>query len=120
MNIRHFARSFKTAWIAVMVSALSLVFTQGCAQYHLDMKDSDPAEKPYTGKMIHALGWGLFYSPQQITTDCNTETGINDVMVKSNYFYSLVGVLTLGIWMPIEIEHRCQAGPSAEIQFGGN
>ncbi len=117
MDKCHFARTFRKHWFSVVALALSLIFSQGCAQYRLDMKDSDPAEKPYKGEMIHALGWGLLYKPMQITTDCNTETGINDVIVKSNYLYNLVSVLTLGIWMPIEIEHRCQAGPSGEIRF---
>jgi hypothetical protein len=108
-------RTFRKSWFAVISLVFCLILVQGCAQYHLDMSDSDPAEKPYSGKTIHALGWGLLYKPQQITTDCNTETGINDVIVKSNYLYNLVSVLTLGIWMPIEIEYRCQAGPSEEV-----
>ena len=112
MKTCHFSRTFRKPWFSVVGLALCLVFVQGCAEYRLDMKDSDPAAKPYKGEMIHALGWGLLYKPMQITTDCNTETGINDVIVKSNYLYSLVGVLTFGIWMPIEIEHRCQAGPA--------
>lgn len=120
MHKCYFTNTFKKSWLSVVALALCLLFVPGCAQYRLDMKDSDPAEKPYTGKMIHALGWGLLYKPQQITTDCNTETGINDVVVKSNYLYNLAAVLTLGIWMPIEIEHRCQAGPSGEIRLDGN
>ncbi len=120
MITSHYFRTFTKSWGAVVLLVLCLVSVQGCAQYHLDMKDSDPEVDTYTGNMIHALGWGLLYSPQQITTDCNTETGINDVVVKSNYLYSLVGVLTFGIWMPIEIEHLCQAGPSEEKRFGGN
>ncbi len=120
MNTKHVFQAFKTPWPSLMMVVFCLMFAQGCAQYHLDMKDSDPAVEPYTGNMIHALGWGLLYSPQQITTDCHTETGINDVIVKSNYLYHLVSVLTLGIWMPIEIEHRCQAGPGGEIILDGN
>ncbi len=120
MNKCHSARTVEKHWFAVVAVALCLVFGQGCAEYRLDMKDSDPAEKPYKGNMIHALGWGLLYKPQQITTDCHTETGINDVIVKSNYLYSLVSVLTLGIWMPMEIEHRCQAGPSGGFGFDDN
>jgi hypothetical protein len=117
MNMCHSAKTSNRHRLSAVVLAFGLVCLPGCANYHLDMKDSDPAEKPYEAEMIHALGWGFFYKPQQITTDCNTETGINDVVVKSNYLYHLASVLTLGIWMPIEIQHRCQAGPSGEIRF---
>ena len=120
MITSRYFRTFKKSLVSVVALVVCLVSVQGCAQYHLDMKDSDPAVETYTGNMIHALGWGLLYSPQQITTDCHTETGINDVVVKSNYLYSLVGVLTFGIWMPIEIEHRCQAGPGIGGHFDGN
>jgi len=120
MITSHYFRTFTKSWGAAGLLVLCLISVQGCAQYHLDMKDSDPEVETYTGSMIHAFGWGLVYSPQQITTDCHTETGINDVVVKSNYLYSLVAVLTFGIWMPIEIEHRCQAGPGGELPFNGN
>ena len=105
------------SWSVVLPMALCLLFIQGCAQYQLDMKDSDPVTNVYEENMIHALGWGLLYSPMQITTVCNTETGINDVVVKNNYLYSLASVLTFGLWMPIEIEHRCQAGTAKRIDF---
>jgi hypothetical protein len=118
MDTYQSARTCKKHRWPVWTVALCLLVVQGCAEYRLDMKDSDPAEKPYQGEMIHALGWGLFYKPQQITTNCHTETGINDVVVKSNFLYNLASVVTLGIWMPIEIQHRCQAGPSAGFHFG--
>ena len=119
MNTGERSRVCKRSWGSILGLTCMLLIAQGCAQYHLDMKDSDPEEESYQGEMIHALGWGLLYTPQQITTDCNVETGINDVRVKSNYLYNLVGVLTFGIWMPIEIEHRCQAGPSIGIHLSG-
>ncbi len=91
----------------------------GCANFHVDMEDSDPSEDPYRGKVMHAFVWGLIYSPQNLTTDCDTETGINDIVVNNNYLFNLAGVLTLGLWMPIDIEYRCQAGPGREIHLGG-
>ena len=77
--------TFKQSWLSVGALAICLVLAQGCAEYHVAMKDADPAKLPYKENMIHSLGWGLLYKPQQITTNCNTETGINDVVVKSNY-----------------------------------
>jgi hypothetical protein len=117
MDTFQIVRTFTKHRLSVCAVAFGLIVVQGCAAYHLDMKDSDPEEKPYKGQMIHALGWGLFYKPQQITTNCHIETGINDVVVKSNFLYNLASVVTLGIWMPIEIQHRCQAGPSAGFHF---
>ena len=120
MDQFHFTRAFRKPWFSVVALALCLVFVQGCAKYRLDMKDSDPAENPYKSRMMHAFAWGLLYKPQQVTTGCDTETGINDVIVKSNYLYDLASVLTLGIWMPIEVEYRCQAGRGGVIPFKEN
>ena len=103
--------------VPILLFSVSLAFVQGCAQYHLKMKDDDPEQKPYESRTIHAYAWGKLYDPSQITTDCNTETGINDVMVHRYYYHDLASVFTFGMWMPIEIQWRCQPGPGETIDL---
>jgi hypothetical protein len=33
--------------------------------------------------------------------------GMYDVVVESNYLYSLASVVTLGLWMPVDVSYRC-------------
>ena len=103
----------------VFITSATMVITQGCAQYELRMKDSTPArDLVYEEQMIHAWAWGNLYDPQVIMSTCDSpKRGINDVIVKRNYFYDLASVFTLGIWMPIEITYRCQSAEKGRVDL---
>jgi hypothetical protein len=63
--------------------------------------------KPVTA---HVFFWGLIQKPKQITTpvcDSLQVNGMSEVTVKNNFGYSLITVVTLGIWSPVKIQWRC-------------
>ena len=113
----RYSRSSLKLMFHMVILLFTLAFLQGCAEYRLKMMDSDPEKNSYDGQTISALAWGQFYDPQQITAGCNTETGINDVMVKNNYLYNLASVFSFGIYMPLEIHYRCQSAPGDVTDF---
>lgn len=117
MKNRIFLPRSRASWPVAVLFVAGLVVLAGCAKYPLKMKDSDPEFKPYTSKTMHAFAWGTLYNPMQITAGCNTETGINDVVVKRTYLHDLASVFTFGIWMPIEVAYRCQASPGETIHL---
>ena len=117
MRITLSSRSFLKSVVHTGILITSFILLQGCAEYQLKMMDSDPEQMPYESRTISALFWGKLYDPQQVTAGCNTETGINDVVVKSNYLYNLASVFSFGIYMPIEIHYRCQSGPGEVIEI---
>jgi hypothetical protein len=62
---------------------------------------------------MHAFFWGLVMDPEvKIAKDHTGDDAlaINDVVIKGNFLNSLISVVTLGIWMPIEVEYRAWAG----------
>ena len=93
--------------LALVVLLASLAAAQGCATYQVRTPDSEPLEKTYQREAPQALFWGLVLSPQVITAKC--DGGLNDVVLKRNFLHDLASVLTLGIWMPTEVEFRCRA-----------
>src|SRR3972149_10261588 len=95
-------------WLPVLVLVAGLTYAQGCATYQVRMPDDDPAKLTYEGGTMHAYLWGLFYDPQVMTADCESKA-INDVEIKRNYLHDLASVLTLGIWMPMEVHFRGRA-----------
>ena len=106
MKVRdRYVKCFNMALIAAI--ALS---AGGCAEYQVRVPDEDPLHQEYTNACMHALFWGRVIKPEVMTADCK-KTGINDVIVVNNYLYDLAGVVTLGIWMPIEVRYRCKAPP---------
>lgn len=106
--------AFLKPMFPILILLAALAFAEGCANYRLEIHDSDPTKPPYETAMLHAYLWGIWYNPQVLTAKCND--GINDVVVKRNYLYDLVSVVTLGIWMPIEVDYRCKAPRGQRIQ----
>lgn len=63
-----------------------------------------------SGQTVNHFLWGLIQSPKRVTTpicDSLGSTGMAEVTVKNNFGYSLITVVTLGIWSPTRIEWKC-------------
>lgn len=61
-------------------------------------------------KTVHSLFWGLLNKPEEIHTplcDSLNLKGMAVVEVKTNFGYSLITVLTLGIWSPLQVGWKC-------------
>lgn len=108
MKNRIASIAFLKRGFPVLVLVAGLAWAQGCATYQVRMPDDDPAVIKSEGKVMHAYLWGLFYDPQVMTAHCESRA-INDVEIKRNYLHDLASVLTLGIWMPMEVHFRCRA-----------
>lgn len=64
----------------------------------------------FNSRTAHSFFWGLVQNPKEIATpicDSLNTNGVAVVQVKSNFGYSLITVLTLGIWSPMRIEWKC-------------
>lgn len=85
-----------------------LLCLPSCAEYHVRLIDSDHVGQ-YQTKTINAWLWGSQYDPDAVFADCEGQ-GINDVIIVRNLGHDLASILTLGIWMPIEVRYRCHAG----------
>lgn len=65
------------------------------------------APKPVTA---HSFFWGLAQKPVKISTpicDSLDVNGMAEVTMKNNFGYSLITVVTLGIWCPMRVEYKC-------------
>ena len=109
------SRAFLKQLYPLVVLVVILAFVQGCAEYQVTIPDSHPDDINYKGGLMKAWLWGKWVDPEVLAAECKTE-GINDVVVKRNYLYDLASVFTLGIFMPIEVNFRCE---SASILEGG-
>lgn len=96
----------KCVAVAAIASAL---LVQGCATYEARVADGKPDLPEYKGGTMNALLFGVYVDPEiQSAETCRN--GMYDVVAKNNYLYSLASVITLGIWMPLDVEFRCKAG----------
>lgn len=85
----------------------SLVILHGCYHVRVNTAAYDPSTT-YQSETVHTLFWGLVQE-DVIASNCDSLKikGLDEVRVTTNFGYSLITVLTLGIWCPTQIEWKC-------------
>ena len=106
------------------LSALLLTYTStGCATYHVYQRGgtggyeegSQPGTQWSEKKRLDSLFWGLIredYIVDQCKLPDGTRVGFDEVQIETNPAYILATVLTLGIWIPIDVSYRCGRPPA--------
>lgn len=92
-----------------VLSVCLIVLLSSCYNYRIATNAQAGAEvsKPFTA---HSYFWGLLQKPPTIPTpicDSLEVNGLAEVSVKTNFGYSLINVVTLGIWCPIKMQWKC-------------
>lgn len=85
-----------------------LLFLNSCYTYRVATHAQPGTE--FNSRTVHSFFWGLVQNPKEIATpicDSLNANGVSVVQLKSNFGYSLITVLTLGIWSPMKIEWKC-------------
>lgn len=100
------------AWLIACAAAVLLL--AGCARFRLAAPMPDPAghggqAMEYRRVIVHDRFWGSAAEPRILFTECTQ--GIRDVILHRSLAHDLAGVLTLGMWMPVELHYRCVAPP---------
>jgi Bor protein len=87
-----------------------MLLNESCYHYEVATK-AQPATNTVPEKItVHSFLWGLYQSPKIITTPlCDTleVNGVSKVKFTTNFGYSLITVITLGIYCPVQIEWYC-------------
>lgn len=99
-------------------SALARVLFTGCASlvlgacYHARVAAPNVANlnEPVSVTKVSLL-WGLAQSRAEDTTCTCLNNGIKEVTSNTNFGYLLLGVVTLGIVVPTELEYVCGKPP---------
>ena len=90
---------------AFLIAILGLVVLfQGCARYRVVVPEPTPATD-YETETLNAYFWGAI-EETQATENC-VDNAIDEVRIHQTFPNILATVLTLGIWMPLEVEWKC-------------
>lgn len=88
-----------------MLALCLCVPVTGCFTYAVRSEQARVTR--YHRKTVHAYLWNLIEAePVVVATNCGPK-GLSMVRAKTSYLYMAVGVLTLGGWVPMELEWRC-------------
>ena len=88
--------------LPVLLIASGLIVS-GCAEHRLTVVRPDPTGGPHLYNSA-ALGWGV--KQKREAAECTTNI-LHEVRVKQTLGQALASVLTLGLWMPTQIEYIC-------------
>ena len=106
-----------------ILSGLLLAYAgTGCATYHVYQRGgtggyeegSQPGTQWSEKRRLNALFWGLVredYIVDQCKLPDGTRVGFDEVQIETNLGYTIATVLTLGIWVPIDVRYRCAKPP---------
>ncbi|SEO81078.1 hypothetical protein SAMN05192574_113117 [Mucilaginibacter gossypiicola] len=103
----YLKRSSRLYIKCVPVLLLSLLLSS-CYTARVETKAQAGSEVSYQN--VNFFFWGAIQSPKRIVTpicDSLGSNGMAEVTVKNNFGYSLLTVVTLGIWSPARVEWKC-------------
>lgn len=77
----------------------------GC--YKFTVRSMNAKTTEYHGEMVHSYLWNIVeLDPTVVAENCGKKD-LTTLRAKTNYLYMAVGVLTLGAWVPMELDWRC-------------
>jgi hypothetical protein len=107
MTPLYLNRSFR--FYRKLVPALFLsILLSSCYTARVETKAQAGSEVSHQN--VNFFFWGAIQSPKRIVTpicDSLSSNGMAEVTVKNNFGYSLLTVVTLGIWSPARVEWKC-------------
>jgi hypothetical protein len=120
-------RAVRAAWrcaswpyARAVVLTVLLASTSGC--YHYQVAAAGPAgANPSTfpqSATLHAVLWGLGQD-QTLAHVCAQDEALARVRTASNFGYTLLTVVTLGLWAPVQVEYTCANPTPATGTIGG-
>ena len=109
--IRNQKRSKNRLYLVILILFFVSLQT-GCYHYHVTAPKPDPATE-YESRTVHSYLWGLIQSDNVEASDC-LSNALDEVHITNNFGYSVVTVVTLGIWAPLDVQWRCAKEPSPD------
>ena len=95
-----------------LIALLGLVvLLQGCARYRVVVPEPTPATD-YQTETMNAYLWGAIEETQP-AENCR-DNALDEVRVHQTFPNILATILTLGIWMPLEVEWKCAKSKQGE------
>jgi len=100
----------------LLVLIVTIFVGNGCYHYRLAAR-GEPATNPQK-KTMHSLFWGLVQQ-NEYADNCLDDV-IHEVRASTNVGYVLISVVTLGIWVPLDVEWQCAKGAPPDTSVFGS
>lgn len=81
---------------------------QSCSKYTITTSQKNPADVYYKKRVAASYFWGIVNKPQSVVDTACGSAGLSDVKFTTNFGYSLLNVVTLGMVNVVRVEWKCQ------------
>lgn len=97
-------RNAACAWI---VSATLLVTSTGCYHYRVVVPGAPAHATEPRRVRVNSYLWGIINDPDVLADNC-VSGKLSEVHATTNLGYILISVLTVGLWVPLDLEWQCE------------
>ena len=90
------------------IAAMLAINTSSCSTVRIRTNAAQPATlvcKSCEGK-LNRWFWGYVYNGEYLVNNCDSKA-LQAVQVKANFWQSVVTVVTLGVYCPVEVKWSC-------------
>lgn len=99
-------RKFFCYLVSVML-VMNGMALQSCSKYTVTTSQKDPADIHYKQKIMASYFWGTINNPHRTVDSTCGSAGIDEVKITTNFGYSLIHVVTLGIVNIVKVQWKC-------------
>jgi hypothetical protein len=82
--------------------------SQSCSKYTVTTSYRNPADITYKKRVAASYFWGIINKPHSVVDTTCGRAGLSEVKVTTNFGYSLLNVVSLGIVNLVKVETKCQ------------
>ena len=94
----------------IAISALSaiLLASQGCAHFDLSAGEPAPGDE-FEHETMNTFFWGILQDNEKVKMTKLCKSGLfNEVRASTNPGYTILSLVTLGIWVPMDMRWKCR------------
>ena len=102
-------------WLSILAAACFVIILSGCMSIPVEGDCPKTPDSKYGRETIHGSFYGFNWddSDRQVRVATNG-LGLARVEYRSNFCYALLGVVSLGVYVPVDVDYWVEAPKTIE------
>ena len=93
-------------WISTLIVAGTVSMLSGCMHFAVEGDCPKTPDSKYGQETVHGSFYGFNWDDTtRIVRKADNKLGLTKVEYRTNFFYALVSVVTLGVYAPVDLDY---------------